>query len=296
MTYRHLHLTSPLMHGSDVRRLQTALKINASTASTVPSPREAVHYRKLILGFPSKNLDGAGPFFQEVLYGKRKLGPRSRLAPSTRAENRQRARSSPTCATPAAGTRPPTGWSPARAAPRSRPATAGAPTATRLAGPLAGRQRPRPLRQPRRGGLAVVRRRGAGRPTSTAPASRCPARSAAPTGSTATAKANTHGLRAISLSEVDKGDLLLLFGIGVHVGMARARHHGGAVLTIEGNTSFGVSGSQSNGGDDRQARAQRERRHSRRPRRQLTPSHDGRDTRQLACPRDRRRGRRRPVR
>lgn len=51
--------------------------------------------------------------------------------------------------------------------------------------------------------------------------------------------------------KVLRGDLVVLFGGGVHVGMVRSfKKIGGRtyVVTDEGNTSSGVSGSQSNGG------------------------------------------------
>jgi hypothetical protein len=46
-----------------------------------------------------------------------------------------------------------------------------------------------------------------------------------------------------------RGDLVVLFGEGVHVAMVRSVDHQRGILnTIEGNTSFGSGGSQSNGG------------------------------------------------
>jgi len=47
--------------------------------------------------------------------------------------------------------------------------------------------------------------------------------------------------------KVLRGDLVVLFGSGVHVGMV-VKVEGNYVHTIEGNTSSGNSGSQSNGG------------------------------------------------
>ncbi len=44
-----------------------------------------------------------------------------------------------------------------------------------------------------------------------------------------------------------RGDLVVLFGRGVHVGLVREIHHG-YIVTDEGNTSSGPGGSQSNGG------------------------------------------------
>ena len=56
---------------------------------------------------------------------------------------------------------------------------------------------------------------------------------------------------ASAYKKVLRGDLVVLFGRGVHVGMVRGfkRINGQVhVITDEGNTSSGVSGSQSNGG------------------------------------------------
>ena len=47
---------------------------------------------------------------------------------------------------------------------------------------------------------------------------------------------------------VDKGDLVVIGGYGVHVEMVRGFDGGGNTLTHGGNTSPGTSGSQSNGG------------------------------------------------
>lgn len=50
-------------------------------------------------------------------------------------------------------------------------------------------------------------------------------------------------------SKVLRGDLAILFGRGVHVGMVRKINvQRGLLITSEGNTSSGSAGSQSNGG------------------------------------------------
>lgn len=43
------------------------------------------------------------------------------------------------------------------------------------------------------------------------------------------------------------GDIVILFGRGIHQGLVESVHNG-YLVTLEGNTSFGSSGSQSNGG------------------------------------------------
>lgn len=58
-------------------------------------------------------------------------------------------------------------------------------------------------------------------------------------------------LPASAYKQVLRGDLVVLFGRGVHVGTVRSFKKTGGhvyVITDEGNTSSGVSGSQSNGG------------------------------------------------
>lgn len=49
-------------------------------------------------------------------------------------------------------------------------------------------------------------------------------------------------------SGVLRGDLVVIGGRGVHVGMVVERHRDGSCTTLEGNTSFGPGGSQANGG------------------------------------------------
>ena len=49
-------------------------------------------------------------------------------------------------------------------------------------------------------------------------------------------------------SKAKKGDLVILFGRGQHVGTVRATPTGSTCPTWEGNTSSSNSGSQSNGG------------------------------------------------
>ena len=49
-------------------------------------------------------------------------------------------------------------------------------------------------------------------------------------------------------SKAKKGDLVILFGPGTHVGTVRATPTGSTCPTWEGNTSSSSGGSQSNGG------------------------------------------------
>lgn len=64
---------------------------------------------------------------------------------------------------------------------------------------------------------------------------------------TADARAHANGLRAVSAADARPGDFVVLFNSG-HVGMLRKPVEGSKVPTVEGNTSFGDTGSQSNGG------------------------------------------------
>lgn len=67
----------------------------------------------------------------------------------------------------------------------------------------------------------------------------------------ADAKAGKNGLRLIAKSEAKRGDLLLFNwdgGVVDHIGRARGPWDGKSIKTVEANTSFGTSGSQSDGG------------------------------------------------
>lgn len=63
------------------------------------------------------------------------------------------------------------------------------------------------------------------------------------------AKAGRNGFKSWhGPTEGKRGDAVVLFGYGVHVGLIRKRIPGVGYLTVEGNTSSGVAGSQDNGG------------------------------------------------
>ena len=65
------------------------------------------------------------------------------------------------------------------------------------------------------------------------------------------AKAGKNGLRLIPKGEAKRGDLLLFNwdgGVVDHIGRARGPWNGKSIETVEANTSFDNSGSQSNGG------------------------------------------------
>lgn len=67
----------------------------------------------------------------------------------------------------------------------------------------------------------------------------------------ADAKAGKNGLRLVPKAEAKRGDLLLFNwdgGVVDHIGRARGPWKDGRIETVEGNTSFDNSGSQSNGG------------------------------------------------
>jgi hypothetical protein len=68
----------------------------------------------------------------------------------------------------------------------------------------------------------------------------------------ADAKAGKNGLRVVPKDEAKRGDLLLFDwqgdGTMDHIGRARAPWKDGKISTVEGNTSFDNSGSQSDGG------------------------------------------------
>jgi hypothetical protein len=62
------------------------------------------------------------------------------------------------------------------------------------------------------------------------------------------AKAGKNGFKSWKgVKSGQPGDLVVLFGRGVHVGFIEKRQ-GSGYVTIEGNTSSGAGGSQSNGG------------------------------------------------
>lgn len=63
------------------------------------------------------------------------------------------------------------------------------------------------------------------------------------------AKAGRNGFKSWhGPTEGKRGDAVVLFGYGVHVGLIRKRIPGVGYLTVEGNTSSGITGSQDNGG------------------------------------------------
>lgn len=236
------------MSGQDVVRLQKKLGIQAD-GDYGRVTAQAVHHSKYLLGFPPRAFDtGASVFYQELLYGKHKRNAeylRRAKARQTYIE-KQRAKA----AKGAAAGRDATAWLMARMG-----RTEVAP------GHGYGPNRnPEWLDdwQVRNGHAQYHAKIEAGWPWcgvalwaawTFGAGLKVPGEFRSVEWLYWNAKANDYGLYVIALADVRPGDLLVLFGQDVHVGMARARYDGGSTVpTIEGNTSFDDGGDQANGG------------------------------------------------
>jgi len=238
---RSLQLTSPMMTGTDVKRLQRKLKIDPD-GEYGPITARSVRSSKRRLGFaPSKWDTGATPFYQELLYG-------SRATPADYAARAKKvaaadAKASKAAAKNGGGRLQAANWLLEREGRHEN----GTPNrADWLDKWQIANGHPR-FGSPREEGwpwcgVAVwaAYKYGAGvlldgrlRSTDFI--------------FTASA-ANTEHMFRVPLRQAKKGDLVLLFKRGQHVGMVAADYRGGALATIEGNTSPGAAGSQSNGG------------------------------------------------
>jgi hypothetical protein len=229
------------MTGSDVKRLQRKLGIDAD-GEYGPITAQAVTSSKLHLGFaPSKLETGATPFYQELLYGKRS-------APADYAARAKKI-----------------------AAADAKAAKAAAKNGggrLKAANWLLEREGRHENKVPNRADWLDKWQVANGHPRFGSPGEEgwpwcgvaCWAAYKYGAGVvldgrlrstdfifTASA-ANTERMFRVPLKQAKKGDLVLLFKRGQHVGMVAADYKGGALATIEGNTSAGSSGSQSNGG------------------------------------------------
>lgn len=90
--HRHLHITSPLMHGHDVERLQHKLEVTVD-GKYGPITDLAVHRSKSLLGFPEDSLNaGASTFYLQILYGERHAPEEYAKTAAKRAAARKAAR------------------------------------------------------------------------------------------------------------------------------------------------------------------------------------------------------------
>jgi hypothetical protein len=238
---RSLIVTSPLMTGDDVKRLQKKLGIDPD-GEYGPITATAVHASKRVLGFlPSKWDTGASVFYQEMLFGKRAT-PADYKARAKKAAD-QDAKAAKKAAAGQSGRTKAAAWLIERAG--------------RHEGPVQNRADWLDKWQIANGHPAFRSGSEEGWPWCGVA---CWSAHKWGTGVvldgrmrstdwifTASAS-NTSRLSRVPLSKGKKGDLVLLFARGEHVGMLAADYKGGPVQTIEGNTSSGTSGSQSNGG------------------------------------------------
>jgi hypothetical protein len=242
--FRSLHLTSPHMTGADVRRLQRKLRVDAD-GDYGPLTARAVRGSKRALGFhPKRWATGATVFYQALLYGRRPVPDEYRA----RAE-RVKARDAQAAAEAAkrGGSRSKAAdWLIARA---NRHESAVPNRADWLDRWQMQNGHARFTRSGEEGwawcGIAcwAAYRYGAG--------IMLDGRLRSTDWIYVAAAANTNRLRRVPLAQGRKGDMVLLFKRGAHVGMLAADYTGGMVPTIEGNTSPGPGGglrAQANGG------------------------------------------------
>jgi hypothetical protein len=241
---RALHLTSPHLSGRDVLRLQRKLRVDAD-GDYGPITARAVRSSKRRIGFHRKRWDsGATVFFQEILYGRREA-PDSYKARAMRVHERDKAEA-------------------AEAAKRGG-------SAEKAAEWLLERATRHESRVPNRADWLDKWQIANGHPGFTRSGEEgwawcgvaCWAAYKWGAGVTldgrmrstdwifVAAAARTNRLQRVALSKGRKGDMVLLFKRGAHVGMLASDYTGGMVSTIEGNTSPGAGGglaAQANGG------------------------------------------------
>lgn len=238
---RSLHLTSPLMHGKDVRDLQATLRVKVD-GQYGPLTAAAVRRSKYLIGFPRKALDtGATVYYLEILYGKRpKPAAYSRTARiRARQVQHEAAQQSKADKTRAAAV---------RSMVRLNGTVEHPPESNRGPGFIddcqlhAGHGR---FGAGEKGwpwcGCAVheaYRLAGVDLPGEI--------RSVGWLYSAA--HAGHPKFKLVSLDKARKGDIVILFGSNTHMGLVRENYHGGDLPTVEGNTSPGNDGSQDNGG------------------------------------------------
>ena len=231
--FRSLHLVSPYMTGEDVKRLQKKLGTDTD-GEYGPATAIAVRESKRLLGFPPAKLEtGASVLYQEILFGKAK-------APAGYAERAKKAaaahaKASAKAAKGAAGRISAADWLLERA---GRHEGAVSNRADWLDKWQVSNGHPR-FRSPGEEGWPWC---GVG----------CWAAYKWGTGllldgrmrSTdwifAASAAGTSRLSRAPLAQGKKGDLVLLFKRGAHVGMFAADYKGGSLNTIEANTSPGA--------------------------------------------------------
>lgn len=227
---RHLALTSPHMKGPDVERLQRKLHV-PDDGEYGPVTAAAVHRSKSLLGFPAKALDsGASTFYLEILYGERNAPASYAKTALKRADQRKALEA----AKPAA--------SKARAA------------AVKWALSHEGYSERASLN---RGDLLDNWQIANGHGKFSGPSEKgwpwCGVYTWASYHFGAdidldgrlrdcgwtyyAARSGQAGLHLVPFAQAIPGDIALLFGIGTHQGLVRAKYSGsGPLLTIEGNT------------------------------------------------------------
>jgi hypothetical protein len=242
--YRSLHLVSPYMEGADVKRIQRKLGIEAD-GEYGPATAIAVRESKRLLGFPPAKLEtGASVLYQQLLFGEAKppAGYKDRAKKVAAAQ----AKAAAQAAKGSAGRRKAADWLIERA---GRHESGVQNRADWLDKWELENGHPRFRSGSEEGwawcGIAcwAAYKWGAGLLLD--------GRLRSTDWIFSASAANTARLSRVPLAQAKKGDLVLLFKRGAHVGMFAADYSGGSLSTIEGNTSPGPGGglaAQANGG------------------------------------------------
>lgn len=242
---RTLTLTSPLMTGPDVEVVQRALKVTPDGVFG-PVTAQAVKAWRYRVGFPQA-IPALGPDGQDILLGRKPV-PASYRA---RVAARGKPAPPPALTVPEKAVEVMLGW--AAAGLKENPADSNrVPDLQALAKALGLAPWYQAMGWPWCAFSANLAALKVGGQTATAGlrlgrfnALYCPAILTA-------AEHGDHGMKVVPASLARRGDLVLFDwqhdGTSDHIGRITAAPAGGSVATVEGNTSSGPGGSQSNGG------------------------------------------------